>query len=118
LPRINATKVSTLLFNGKASDFGGFSKLLSDHRDLLNHQVVLVSSGVLAAGKYKVRFVPDDDAALEATVDTTKLLDMTSANSAMAVFTGVIRGIHLEVDTGFTTGETISAVISSYTTGL
>jgi hypothetical protein len=76
---------------------------------------MIVSSGTLAAGKYKVRFIPEDDNALESSVDTGEVLDITAKNSAFATFVGVIKGIHLEVDTPLSGGETISAVITSYT---
>ena len=107
-------KVSTLLFKGNASDFGAYSTLLLDHRELVNHQVYIVSSGTLAAGKYKIRFIPDEDSVVESTVDTGEVLDMTAKDSAYARFVGMLKGIHLEVDTAFTAGETISVVVSSY----
>jgi hypothetical protein len=109
-------KQTTLLFQGKASDFGAFSKSLARHTDLVNHQVMIVSSGVLAAGEYAVRFIPaDPDTTLESTVKTDETLVMAAKDSAIATFVGMIDGIHLEVLTPLSAGETISAVITSYT---
>ena len=108
-------KVSTLLFQGKASDFGAYSRELLDHREMVNHQVYIVASGSLASGIYKVRFIPDEDTVVESTVDTGEVLDMTAKDSAYCRFVGMLKGIHLEVDTAFAAGDTISVVVSSYT---
>ena len=108
-------KVSTLLFKGKASDFGGYSRILLNHREMVNHQVYIVSSGVLAAGEYKVRFVPDQDKVVESSVDTGETLTMTAKDSAYARFVGMLKGIELEVATPLSGGETISVVMSSFT---
>lgn len=108
-------KVSTLLFQGRASDFGAYSRVLIDHREMVNHQVYIVSSGALAAGSYNVRFIPDEDSVVESTVDTGEVLDMTAKDSAYARFVGMLKGIHLEVGTPLSAGQTISVVVSSYT---
>jgi hypothetical protein len=108
-------KETTLLFQGKASDFGEFSKILLRHRELVNHQVMIVSSGILAAGAYKVRFIPANDETVESSIDSGEVLTITAKDSAYATFVGMIKGIHLEVDTPLSGGETISAVITSYT---
>jgi len=108
-------RVSTLLFTGKASDFGAFSRVLLAHRNLVNHQITISSSGVLAAGVYALRIVPEEDDTLESSVDTGEILDIAGNDSAIAIFSGVLRGIHLEVLTPLSGGETISVVLSSYT---
>ena len=46
--------VTTNLFTGKASDFGAWSGLVTAHKNMIYHQLILVSSGVLAAGAYNV----------------------------------------------------------------
>lgn len=106
--------VTSNLFEGRASDFGSWSGLTPSHDNLMFHQLILVSSGVLAAGKYTVRIVSFEGVdQLEATVDTGFVLDMTGVNSYVLPFRGAIKGIHLEVDTNLSAGETISCVLSS-----
>jgi hypothetical protein len=106
--------VTTNLFEGKASDFGAWAAIIPAHKNMIYHQLVLVSSGVLAAGAYNVRIAAyEGENQLEATADTGVDLDITGANSAIAVFTGAVRGVHLEVSTPLTGGETISCVLNS-----
>ena len=114
MPQETLRYVTTNLFTGKASDFGGWAGLTPNHTNLIFHQLVLVSSGVLATGIYAIRIgVFDGIDQLENTADTTKTLDMTNRNSALAFFTGAIRGVQLLVDTAFAAGETISCVLTS-----
>lgn len=47
--------VTTNLFTGKASDFGAWSGVTPAHTNLQHHQIMIVSSGVLTTGQYKVR---------------------------------------------------------------
>ena len=115
MPRERIRKVSTLLFQGKASDMGDWSGIAIEHRNAGNHQLTLSCSGVLAAGTYRVRIIPNDDTVVEASIDTGEVLDMTGANSAIANFSGVIKGIHLDESVALSGGETISLVLSSYT---
>ena len=108
--------ITTNLFEGKASDFGAWSGVTPAHTNLIYHQIILVASGGLAAGVYNVRMsVHEGESDLEATVDTGADLIMTGKNSAIAVFTGAIRGVHLEVSTPLSGGETISCVLTSST---
>jgi len=115
LPREHIRKVSTLLFHGRLSDFGGWSGLTPDHKNSVNHQLTLSCSGVLAAGSYSVRIIPDDDSTLESSVDVGEDLDMVGQNSAIAIFSGVLKGIHIKPTVPLSGGETISLVLSSYT---
>lgn len=115
MPREYIRKVSTLLFKGKPSDFGGWSSIAMDHRGAVNHQLTLHCSGALAAGSYRVRLIPDNETSVEASVDTGQVLDMTGVNSAIATFSGVLKGIHIEPAVPLSGGQTISLVLSSYT---
>jgi len=106
--------VTSNLFEGKASDFGAWSGLTKAHTNMVYHQLVLVSSGALAVGKYKVRIaVFDGDDQLEYTAYTGVDLEFDNSQSAVANFSGMIRGVHLEVDTALSASETISCVLSS-----
>jgi hypothetical protein len=108
--------VTTDLFRGLASDYGSWSGKTPEHTNLIYHQIILVSSGVLAAGVYNVRMsVYEGQTDLEATVDTGVDLTMTGKNSALAAFTGAIRGVHLEASTPLSGGEKISCVLTSST---
>ena len=80
---------------------------------MIYHQIVLVSSAVLAAGIYNVRIVPDTTEALESTIDIGKELDISGQNSAVIQFTGVIKGVHLDATSVLTSGATISVIMSS-----
>jgi hypothetical protein len=114
LPEYDTRKISTALFINDPSDRGQCSTILLNHREMVHHQVALVSSGALAVGKYNVRIILDVDDSLEATVDIGKILDVTGGkDSAFVQFSAVLKGIYLEEDTVFTSGETISVVISS-----
>jgi hypothetical protein len=106
--------VTTNLFEMQASDMGKWSGITPAHTNLIYHHIMLVSSGVLAAGVYNVRIaVHEGENNLEATVDTGVTLTITGKNSAMAVFTGAIRGVSLVDSTPLTAGETISCVLTS-----
>jgi len=104
---------TTILFTGKASDFGDWSGLLLDHRRYSQHQLALVSSGVLTNGVYDIKLILDTKTELEASADTGKTLTITGASSVITQFTGIFKGLHLVASTGFTAGQTISAVLTS-----
>jgi hypothetical protein len=105
--------ITTNLFAGKASDFGAFSVKTPSHENMQYHQIVMVASGGIT-GAYKVRFaVFEGENQLEYTANTGKLLAFTGGKSSIAQFEGSIRGIHLEVSTAFSSGETVSCVLSS-----
>jgi len=106
--------VTTNLFEGKASDFGAWSGLLPAHKNMIYHQLVLVSSDVLVAGAYSIRIaVFEGEDQLEATADTGVDLDIAGKNSDIAVFAGAIRGLHLEVSVALSGSETVSCVLNS-----
>jgi len=106
--------VTTNLFTGEASDFGAWAGLLPAHKNMIYHQLVLVSSGVLAAGVYGIRIAAfEGDSQLENTAATGVDLNIVGKDSDIAVFAGAIRGVHLEVTQALSGGETISCVLNS-----
>lgn len=117
MPEVTAQALNyhtTNLFVGRDSDAGAFSIETPSHVNFPYHQIVIVASGAIATGTYKVRLAFfEGDQQLEYTVDSGKTLAFSGGRSAIAYLTGPIRGIHLEVDTALSSGETISCVLSS-----
>jgi hypothetical protein len=108
-------KISTTLLRYSPSDVGGWTGKLDNHRNLVNHQLAIVASNPLAAGRYEVWMVPDGEDSSVGVVNTGKVLDLTGTDNDMVVFSGVLKGIHLRVATPFDAGQSISIVLSSYT---
>lgn len=104
--------ISTTLFEDMGSGFGNLSRLAANNRNMVYHQLSIYASGPLN-GEYRLRFVPDEEDQLEATVDSGKTINFNGRNSAFVQFGGVIRGIHLEPITQNAPGETVTAVLSS-----
>jgi len=107
-------KYSSTLFHGKNPiQAAKWSGRLPDHKNLTNHQLCIVASGIVTAGVYAVHIIPDTDREdMSATIGLT--LDLTGKNSAMIRFTGVIKGIRLFTTTPITDSVTLSAVLSSF----
>lgn len=108
-------KVSTTVLKNAQSDVGDWSGLLPNHRNMTSHQIVIVSSGVLAAGEYQVRIIPDTSTKkVRNSIPVSKVISLAGKNSGLINFTGVIKGIHLRAAVLPSAGETISVVVSSY----
>ncbi len=114
MPDQPANYITTDLFRGRASNAGAWAGETPEHTNMIYHQIMLVASGDLAAGVYHVCMsVYEGDVDLEATVDTGAKLTIAGGNSALAAFTGAIRGVHLKVGTALSSGQTISCVLTS-----
>lgn len=105
--------VSSTLFEDLPSNTPSLSRNVENHRNLIYHQISLHSEQTIAAGEYRVRFIPDDDQPLETSCDTGKTLVFNNSTSAMAQFGAVMRGIHLQPITPGTAGTTITGTLSS-----
>jgi len=103
--------VSSQLLDGQ-SGFSSRSKLLQNHTNMVYHQVSMVADSAID-DQYAVRFIPESESALEATVDTGHVLDFSDTQSALVRFGGVITGVEIEKISGTSSGVPVEAVISS-----
>jgi hypothetical protein len=106
-------KVSTTILRGAPTGLKVWSGLLEDHKNLTNHQIVIVGSREFTKGRIEVRIMPDTRRASNS-VTTGRIIDLTGKDSAFVNFTGVIRGLHLKVLDVPDLGATISVVVSSF----
>jgi hypothetical protein len=104
---------STTLFPNRVWDSATMYRFVDSHRFMTQHQLTLTSP-VNITGKLSVRIIPDTgDMKLTQSVDSGLFLELNDQNSAVLLFSSVLRGIELvEVET-FGLKKTMTIVLSS-----
>jgi hypothetical protein len=104
---------STTLFPNRVWDSATMYRFVDKHRFMTQHQITLTAPTQIT-GKLAVRIIPDSgDLKLTQSVDTGLFLELDNENSAVLLFSAVLRGIELiEVDS-FGPKKTMTIVLSS-----
>ena len=104
---------STTLFPNRVWDSATMYRLVDKHRFMTQHQLTLTSPENIT-GKLSVRIIPDTgDLKLTQSVDSGLFLDLNNQNSAVLLFSAVLRGIELIEVTSFGPKKTMTIVLSS-----
>jgi hypothetical protein len=104
---------STTLFPNRVWDSATMYRFVDSHRFMTQHQITLTSP-VNITGKLAVRIIPDTaDLKLTHSVDTGLFLELNDQNSAVLLFSSVLRGIELVEIESFGPKKTMAIVLSS-----
>ena len=104
---------STTLFPNRVWDSATMYRFVDDHRFMTQHQITITSPQLLT-GAVEVRIIPDTgDLKLTESVSTGLKLVLEEANSAILLFSAVLRGIELVEVTPFGDKKTMTIVLSS-----
>jgi hypothetical protein len=104
---------STTLFPNRVWDSATMYRFVDSHRFMTQHQVTLTSPEPIT-GKLSVRIIPDTaDLKLTQSVDSGLFLELNDCNSAVLLFSSVLRGIELIEVGSFGLKKTMTIVLSS-----
>lgn len=104
---------STTLFPNRVWDSATMYRFVDKHRFMTQHQLTLTSPGPIT-GKLSVRIIPDTaDLKLTQSVDSGLFLTLDNSNSAILLFSSVLRGIELIEVESFGLKKTMTIVLSS-----
>lgn len=113
MPKEGFRKVSTTILRNVNSDHDGWSGALEGHKNLTNHQIAVVCSGVLSTGIFGIEIFPDTENVTNS-VDVGKVIDLRGKDSSYVTFSGILRGLRLRMDERADAGLTMSIIVSSY----
>jgi hypothetical protein len=104
---------STTLFSNRVWDSATMYRFVDRHRFMTQHQLTLTSP-IAITGKLAVRIIPDTaDMKLTQSVDSGLFLTLDNDNSAVLLFSAVLRGIELIEVESFGPKKTMTIVLSS-----
>jgi hypothetical protein len=104
---------STTLFPNRVWDSATMYRFVDAHRHMTQHQITLTSP-IPITGKLAVRIIPDTaDLKLTQSVDSGLFLELDNNDSAVLLFSAVLRGIELIEVESFGLKKTMTIVLSS-----